>query len=97
MTEMQTTTEVVTGKCVKCSRWGNAPGDGDTVRWKLCDFPSPAIELPIREFEPVAGRIEMRIVGSRAAGRWQLDAHCDFSCDEFLAIAKPSRGAGAAW
>ena len=94
MTEGRTTTETVTGKCVKCSRWGNAPGDGDTVRWKLCDFPSPAIELPIREFEPVAGRIEMRIVGyEQRAGGKLLYAHCDFTCDQYLAVAKPGRAA----
>ena len=93
MTEGRTTTETVTGKCVKCSRWGNAPGDGDTVRWKLCDFPSPAIELPIREFEPVAGRIEMRIVGYEARRRQAPVRPLRLHLRPVLAVAKPGRAA----
>ena len=45
MTERQTTTETVTGKCVKCARWGNVQAR-DTIRWKLCDIPAPAIDCP---------------------------------------------------
>ena len=59
MTEIVT----VTGKCVMCARWGNVQGASDTIRWKLCDIPAPAIERPIREFEFVSGKTETRIVG----------------------------------
>ena len=42
----------------------------------------------------MGGRIEMRIVGYEPSAGGQLFyAHCDFSCAQYLAEAKPGRAA----